>query len=105
MILLLTKDMAVPGSVFETVTSDLTLFVRNVRSKAGSHRPKKSITLSLSPKAVGTIKVILWHFVNPVTQELLSKAVTGGGVQISKTLKSGQRRGVTRKKMSVQRGY
>ena len=55
--------------------------------------PKRCTTSSRSPKGGGNERATSWLFVNPVTLESLSKAVTGGGNQISTTLLSGQRRG------------
>jgi hypothetical protein len=83
--LLPTNDMVVLGSVFVTATSSRILSVRNVRSKVSSLLPKRYTTSFRFPKAVVTRRVISWLFVNLATLELLLRAVTGGGGQISKT--------------------
>jgi len=81
----LTKDMVVLGNESVTATSNLILFVRSVKKKEGSLQLKRYTTFSLSLKAEVMRGAISWLFVNPVTLELLSRAVTGGGGKISKT--------------------
>lgn len=84
--LLPTSDTVVLGSVSVTVTSSRILFVRSARSKVSSLPPKRYTTSFHSPKAAATRRATSWLSVNPVTLESLSKAATGGGGQISKTI-------------------
>ena len=79
------KDTVVHGNASVTATSNRILFVRSARNKAVSLQLKRYTTSSLSPKVEATRRAISWLFVNPVTQGLLLRAVTGGGGQISKT--------------------
>ena len=90
-----TKDTAVHGSVSVTVTSSSTHSVRSARSKECLLLLKRYITSYRSLKVEATRKATSWLYVNPVTQELLLRAVTGGGGQISKTFLNGQRRGAS----------
>jgi len=81
----LTKDTVVHGNASVTATSSRILFVRNVRNKVSSLPPKRYTTSSPYLKEEEMRRAISWLFVNPVTQELLQRAVTGGGGKISKT--------------------
>jgi hypothetical protein len=74
------------GSVSVTATSSRILSVKSVRNKVSSLLPKRYTTSFRSPKAEAMRRATSWLFVNPVTPELLLKAVTGGGGQISKTI-------------------
>lgn len=66
-----TSDTVVPGSVSVTAISNHTLFVRNARSKANWHLPRKCITSFRYQRVVATRKATLWLFANLVTQGLL----------------------------------
>ncbi len=80
----LIKDMVVLGNESETDILNHLLFVRSVRKKEGSLQLKRYTTFSPSLKAEVMRGAISWLFVNPVTQGLLSRAVTGGGGKIFK---------------------
>jgi hypothetical protein len=84
-ILLPISDMAVHGNASVTAISSRILFVRSAGNKAGSLLPKRYTTSSHYPKGEAMKGVISWLFVNPATQELLQRAVTGGGGKIFKT--------------------
>ncbi len=80
------KNTVVHGNASVTATSSRILFVRSARNKAGSLPPKRYTTSSPYPKAEEMRRAISWLFVNPVTQGLLPRAVTGGGGKIFKTI-------------------
>jgi hypothetical protein len=77
--------MVVLGNESETDISSRILFVRSVKKKEGSLQLKRYTIFSPSLKAEVMRGAISWLFVNPVTQGLLPRAVTGGGGKIFKT--------------------